>query len=81
MKIEILGSGCQRCSQLYENSRAAAAELADKAEIEIVKVEDIQYFAQKGVFLTPGFVIDGEVVSAGKVPTVAQIKTIIEKRL
>ncbi len=81
MKIEILGTGCQRCNQLYENSLSAATALADKAKIEVVKVADIQYFAQKGVFLTPGFVVDGEVISTGKVPTVAEIKRIIEEKL
>lgn len=81
MKIEILGTGCQRCSQLYENSLSAVAELVDKEKIEVAKVSDIQYFAQKGVFLTPGLVVDGEVISTGKVPTVAEIKKIIEEKL
>lgn len=81
MKIEILGTGCQRCNQLYENSLSAAAELSEKADLEVVKVSDIQYFAQKGVFMTPGLVVDGEVISTGKVPTVAEIRKIIEEKL
>ena len=80
MKIEVLGPGCKRCDQLYENVRAAVHDLDLSADIEIVKVGDINYFAKIGVFLTPGLVIDGEVISTGKVLSPHQIKEKIEEK-
>jgi small redox-active disulfide protein 2 len=80
MKVEILGSGCKRCDQLYENVQNAVAELDSAGQIEIVKIGDINYFTKMGVFMTPGLVIDGEVVSTGKVLSPNQIKQKIEEK-
>jgi len=81
MKIEVLGPGCKRCDQLYENTQNAVAELDSPGQIEIVKVGDINYFAKMGVFMTPGLVIDGEVVSTGKVLSPNQIKQKIAEKM
>ena len=81
MKVEILGTGCKRCDQLYENTQNAVAELDSPGDIEIVKIGDINYFAQVGVFMTPGLVIDGEVISTGKVLSLNQIKEKIKENL
>ena len=74
MKIEILGSGCKRCDQLYENTKKAIAELKPSSTLQVEKIGDVNYFAKMGVFMTPGLVIDGEVVSTGKVLSPDQIK-------
>lgn len=81
MKIEILGPGCKRCDQLYENARSAVADLAGRHAIEVVKVSDIAYFTKMGVFMTPGMVVDGETVSVGKLLSVEEIQKHIQKRL
>ena len=81
MKVEVLGPGCKRCDQLYENTQNAVAELDSPGQIEVVKIGDINYFAKMGVFMTPGLVIDGEVVSTGKVLSPNQIKEKIEEKL
>jgi len=81
MKVEILGTGCKRCDQLYENTKNAVVELDSPGKIEIVKIGDINYFTKMGVFMTPGLVIDGEVVSTGKVLSPNQIKEKIEEKL
>ncbi|MGW8303152.1 MAG: thioredoxin family protein [Desulfobacterales bacterium] len=81
MKIEVLGPGCKRCDQLYENTQNAVAELDSPGQIEIIKVGDINYFAKMGVFMTPGLVIDGEVVSTGKVLSPNQIKQKIAEKM
>ena len=81
MKVEILGTGCKRCDQLYENTQNAAAELDSPGNIGIEKIGDINYFTKMGVFMTPGLVIDGEVVSTGKVLSPHQIKEKIEEKL
>lgn len=81
MKIEILGPGCKRCEQLYENTVAAVSQFDAGAGIEVKKIQDIRYFSQKGVFVTPGLVIDGEVISVGKVLPTEEIHKKIEEKL
>ena len=81
MKVEILGTGCKRCDQLYENTQHAVTALDSPGNIVIEKIGDVNYFAKMGVFMTPGLVIDGEVVSTGKVLSPNQIKEKIEEKL
>ena len=79
MKIEILGSGCKRCDQLYDNTLKALSQVESSAAIEVEKIGDINYFAKMGVFMTPGLVIDGQVISTGKVPSTNEIVKLIEE--
>lgn len=72
MRIEVLGMGCQKCSNLYETVKQAASELG--LSPEIVKVEDIQKIMAYGVMTTPALVVDGVVKVAGKVPGKDEIK-------
>ena len=72
MKIEILGMGCQKCSNLYESTKQAAVEMG--LSPEIVKVEDIKDIMKYGVMTTPALVVDGVVKVAGKVPGKDEIK-------
>ena len=81
MKIEILGTGCKSCENLYQAAVTAVAELGGDNDIEVVKVSDINYFSKMGVFMTPGLIIDGEVLSSGKVLNAQQVKAKIEERL
>ena len=71
MIIKILGSGCKKCVALEENAMAAVEAAGIEAEIE--KVTDIVDMARYGVMSTPGLVIDGQVVSTGKILSVTQI--------
>lgn len=73
--IEILGSGCAKCQQLYANTETAAQELG--LECEITKVTDLRTIMQRGVLSTPGLVVDGQVKSTGKLLTAAQIKPLL----
>jgi small redox-active disulfide protein 2 len=72
MKIEILGPGCAKCKQLYENARKAVQEAGVQAEL--TKVEDLKAISQYNVFMTPALVIDGKVKVTGKVAAPDQIK-------
>lgn len=78
MKLEILGSGCAKCNRLEETARKAAEELGIDAEI--VKVKDINDIMGYGVMITPGLVVDGEVMVAGKVPSLDEMKKILADR-
>jgi small redox-active disulfide protein 2 len=80
MKVEILGAGCQRCDQLYENALKAVSSFGPDAGITVEKVGDANYFAKMGVFMTPALVIAGEVVAMGKVLPVEEIQKRIQER-
>ena len=71
MKIEVLGHGCANCQRLEANAREAATMAGVQAEI--VKVTDYRAIAGYGVMNTPGLVIDGKVVSSGRVPSAGDI--------
>lgn len=74
-KIEILGPGCMRCVNLYNNTKQAVEELNMECSIE--KVTDIGKIMSSGVMMTPALVVDGEVKISGKVPSVEEIKKIL----
>ncbi len=75
MKIEILGVGCHKCKQLAANAESAVKDLNVPAEIG--KVADIDRITEYGVMMTPALVINGKVVSVGKVLSKEEIKNII----
>jgi small redox-active disulfide protein 2 len=81
MKVEVLGTGCKRCDQLYENTVSAASDFDPSMGIEVKKVNDVNYFTKMGVFMTPGLVIAGKTVSVGKVLSVEEIKEKIEENI
>jgi small redox-active disulfide protein 2 len=69
--IEVLGPGCQKCQYVEKVVR----EVVDRAGIsaEVRHVTDYAEIAARGVMSTPGLVIDGVVVLAGRVPTREQV--------
>jgi small redox-active disulfide protein 2 len=71
VKIEVLGSGCADCQRLEANARDAVGMAG--VEAEVVKVTDYAEIASRGVMNTPGLVIDGEVKSAGRIPSAGDI--------
>lgn len=75
MKIEILGTGCTKCKALEEATKQAVAMSGKFAQIE--KVEDIMKIMEYQVMSTPGLVIDGKVVSTGKLLSVNEIVELI----
>ncbi len=75
--IKILGTGCPRCDQLAAAARQAADQLGFEYELE--KIKDITEFPSYGLMLTPGLVVDGDLIVQGKVPTVDEIKVLLEK--
>jgi small redox-active disulfide protein 2 len=78
MKIQIAGPGCPNCQNTERNVVNACAELDLAADIS--HVTNIADILDLGVMRTPAVVIDGEVVLSGRVPTVSELKDILETR-
>lgn len=75
-KIQILGTGCPKCKKLAENAEAAAKDLGIECQIE--KITDITEMMKFGVMLTPALAVDGTVKTTGKVPSVDEIKQMLQ---
>jgi len=77
MTIKILGTGCIKCDKLEELTKKAVAELSISAEI--AKVKDLNEIMNYGVMMTPGLVINEQVKSSGKLPSIEQLKSWIQE--
>ncbi len=75
MKIEVLGTGCSKCQVLLANVKEAVALKGIFAQIE--KVEDIMKIMEYGVTSTPALVVDGKVVSSGKLLSTDDIASLL----
>ncbi len=76
MNIQVLGPGCARCKQLFSNTQTAVIQGNIDADVE--KVKDIAIIMKHGVISTPALVVDGVVKVSGKVPSVEELKKLID---
>jgi small redox-active disulfide protein 2 len=70
-RIEVLGPGCDNCVRLEQEARQAIGMAG--IEAEVVKATDYREIMAHGVLSTPGLVIDGKVMSVGRVPSAGDI--------
>ena len=75
--VKVLGNGCSKCNALEDAVRAALTELGMDTAID--HVTDFSQIASYGVMTTPALVVDGKVVSYGKVLKKDEAKAIIQK--
>lgn len=75
-RVKVLGSGCAKCNALEAATKAALAELGMDTTID--HVTDFAEIAAYGVMTTPALVVDGKVVSLGKVLKKDEIVTILK---
>jgi small redox-active disulfide protein 2 len=83
MKIQVLGTGCPNCKKTTAIMKEAAVKLglAEGTDYSIEKVEAINDIMKFGILMTPGVVIDGKVISSGRVPNLSEATTMITNRL
>jgi len=79
MNIKILGPGCARCQQLEKTTKEVVKELGIDADIEEVK--DINKIMEYPILTTPGLVINGQLLCAGRMPNKAEITQLIANAL
>ncbi len=75
MEIKILGTGCAKCKTLEEITRKVVKDSGIDANI--IKVEDIVEILKYNIMTTPALVVDGKVVSKGRIPSAEEIKQLI----
>ncbi|MEG1459061.1 MAG: thioredoxin family protein [Acetivibrio sp.] len=77
MNIQVLGSGCKKCNALEQATIEALKELQMDSNID--HVTDFTEIAAYGVMTTPALVVDGKVVSFGKVLKKDEVISILKK--
>ena len=78
MKIITLGNCCKKSAQNHQNAIIAAKNCGVE---EPVNVSDINEIMRYGVMMTPALVIDGTVVSMGRMLSVEQIEKLIKEHM
>lgn len=79
LTIKVLGSGCNNCKTLASLAEQAITSLSIDAKVE--KVTDYSEIMKYKLLATPGLVINEKVVSAGRVPSQAEITTFLTNAL
>ena len=74
--VKILGSGCAKCNALEAAAKAALEQLGMDATID--HVTDFGKIAAYGVMSMPALVVDGKVMSFGRVLSKDEAKKLIE---
>lgn len=77
MKIQALGGCCQKSTLNYEHAVKAAKICGVEEEVE--HVADMNEIMRLGVMATPGLVINGKVVSSGRLLTTEKIVELINQ--
>jgi small redox-active disulfide protein 2 len=75
--VKVLGSGCAKCNQLEAAAKAALEQLGMDPAID--HVTDFSQIAAYGVMTTPALVVDGKVVSLGKVLKTEEVVKLLQK--
>ena len=75
--VKVLGSGCDKCRTLEKSTLEALAELGRETRVQ--HVTDFAEIAKYGVMQTPALVVDGKVVSYGKVLSKAEVIKLLKQ--
>src|SRR5574344_1937512 len=75
--VKVLGSGCAKCNQLEAATKAALEQLGMDTTID--HVTDFSQIAAYGVMTTPALVVDGKVISYGRVLQPDEVVKLIQK--
>lgn len=79
LTIKILGSGCPNCQKLAYLAERAVAHLS--VEAQIIKVTEYPEIMKYNILSTPGLVVNEKLVSAGRIPSEAEITTFLTTAL
>lgn len=77
MQLTVIGPGCSKCKTLAQFTEQAAKELG--VSYELIKVTELKQIMALGVMMTPALAINGTVKITGKVPSVAELKNLLQQ--
>ena len=77
MQLLVIGPGCAKCKTLAQFTEQAVRELGVTAEIN--KVTDLKQIIALGVMMTPALAVNGTIKVVGKIPSVAELKTLLSQ--
>ena len=72
LTIRILGPGCVSCNNIQKMVIEIMSEMGVAADI--FQIHDLDEIGRHGVLQTPALLINGEIKSAGNIPTRSQIE-------
>jgi len=75
LSIKILGPGCARCKSTFEVVKKAVEQTGVQADI--TKVEDLEGMMKYNILSTPAVVVNEQIKISGRVPTVEEIKKLL----
>ena len=78
MKIEVIGSGCTKCTDLYERITHLVEQ--KKLTAEVVHVTDANELIERGILGSPAVVVDGVVVLIGSLASDDELYRLITSR-
>ena len=76
--VKVLGSGCKNCQTLHQNVIDALAEMNLAVNLEYAT--DLQRIMEYGVMSMPALMVNGKVVSCGKVLKVDEVKKLLSTK-
>lgn len=75
--IKILGPGCARCKATFEIVKKAVEQSG--AQADVTKIEDLEGMMKYNILSTPAVVINEEIKISGKIPTVEEMKKLLNE--
>lgn len=79
LQLLVLGPGCTRCKTLALHTEQAARELG--VAYELNKISDLKQIVALGVMMTPALAVNGSLKVVGAVPTIPEIKAILQQSM
>jgi small redox-active disulfide protein 2 len=77
MQVKVLGAGCGNCHTLQDRANEALRKVGAPPTAELIT--DYAVIAGYGVMNTPALVVDDKVVAAGRIPSVAELVTLLTR--
>lgn len=74
-EIRVLGPGCAKCRSTFAVVEKVVRESG--LHVRLVKVDDIVEIMSYDIMTTPAIVIDGKVVTKGRVPTEEEVRQLL----
>ena len=79
MKIQVLGSGCKKCKELYNRTQKAAQSIGLTDTVEYIT--DVQKIVEMNVMTSPVLAVDGKSILAGMLPDLEKIAELLKSKI